>query len=311
MAGMTAADSITAASRTQAFTELQESVFYNNELFKLFEHVPMTGGATFNVKHHTTGVAATRYNEGDAAGVPGSQTYATASHPVAYYKRVIQITGHARDQLRNGSLGAAFFDQVALEGTTAMKEVVDLATTDMLGSGTTSPVGLQGLIDSTGTVAGIARSSNTWFAAYEVAIAGGTIALTDFDIVWANVHDAEYASPGIDLILTSWTQIRKVKGLGLNFGTSNPFGLNSTTGNVDLGLGYTGLSYAGAPFIPMRDLTNSVYLFLVRNEVKINVQRGMTVDPLAKTDDSDKFMMTWAGGISVLNPKHHGKLTGA
>lgn len=319
MPGMTAANDIAAALRTQAFAGVQEGIFYNNEVMTLFDRVPMTGGSTFNYKHHSAGATASTYVEGDALGSANTQTYATSQYQMTYYKRVIQITGHARDQLRNGSPGAAFFDQIALEAEYAMKEIVDLASTDMLGTGLTTPVGLQGICDSAGTLAGIDRSSATWFQAYEVDTAGSGLAMTDLDIVWGNVHDANYASPGINMILTSWTQVRIAKGLSTNWGSNNPYGLPNTTAPVDFGQGMgigagrgnTGMFYSGAPIIAVRDLTSTVWLFLRRENVRIAVQRGMTVDPLAKTDDSDKFLLTWAGAITADNPRYFAKLTGA
>jgi len=310
MAGLVASG-LTAALRTDAFAQLQESVFYNNEVFPLFERSSIPGGgSTFNVKHHVgANGSITTYSEGDAAGTPGTETYTTAQWPVQYYKGVIQITGHARDQARNDATGAVFFPQIANEMQLCLTALVDRASTDMLGTGLTAPVGLQGICDSAGTIAGIARSSNSWFAAYETAIAGGSYALSDLDIVWQNGSDADYAAK-FNLILTSWKQVRLSKGLSINFGSGTPFAMQPGQA-PNLGMDWGAMTYGPAQIKPMRDLTNSVYLFMAREEVKVLVMRDWQIDPLGKTDDSDKWLLTGAFGIAHLNPKHTAKLTGA
>lgn len=316
MAGLTAADSITAATHTQAFDQLQESVFYNNEVFRLFQTDRIRGGgATFNVKHHySANSSVTTFAEGDAAGVPGTESYITAQWPVQYYKGVMQVTGHARDYLKNDSPEAAFFPQIALEMQGLMKAMVDRASVDMIGTGTTAPVGIQGIVDDSGTVAGLLRSTYTWFAAQENAIAGSALAISDLDIIQRDVMDAE-AAGNPNMWLTSYTQIQKVQALGLR-----PVGTASTSpmsvvfqpgGKWDIGSDPNTLTWAGKPIVPLRDLTNSVWLYIQQDQFRIVVMREWKIEPLGKTDDSEKFLATYALGIACLNPKFNGKVTGA
>lgn len=313
MAGMTAASSIAAATHTKAFSELQESVWYNNEVMPLFPKMAIPGGgSTFNVKHHTAAnTSIAKYSEGDAVGAPGSETYATAQWPVQYYKGVIQITGHARDYLKDGNPDAAFFNQVAGEFTGVMKQVIDTATDDMQGTGLTAPTGIQGIIDSAGTVASVNRTSATWFQAHEAAIAGSATALSDVDILWQNVHgDSGHKSPGIDLIITGYTQRRILKVLAGQLGVSNnSFGINPS--GVGLDIGVPTLAYEGAPVVQWTGLNSaSVLLMLHSPDWLIAEMRSLRVEPLAKTDDSDKFLATWAGGLVCKQPKYQAKLTG-
>lgn len=311
MAGTVQA-SLTAALKTSAWPQLQESVFYNKEWIGNFERVRPTSDDDMRVKHHS-GANSTigTYSEGDAIGVAGSETYTTATWDCTYFKGVFSVTGHARDALNNDSSEAAFFPQISMQLTSLLDGLVDLAVTRMLGSATSGCLGIQTIVDSTGTVAGIDRSSDTWFASYEVDTAGSAYALTDLDIVWQNVHDAEYASPGIDSIFTSYKQIRLAKA-DLNPSVSTgtlPAGGFGTSYN--LGVPLSGFSYAGANIYGIRELTNTIWLFMVRNEHKIIVLRDWKVDELGKTDDSDKFLVTGAFGQMNLNPKHCAKLIGA
>lgn len=310
MAGMTAADSLTAVLRTQAFSDLQEGVYYNNELFPLLQRIPFTGGSTVNVKHHTAGnTSVATYSEGDAVGTPGTESYTTSSWTPTYFKASTQITGHARDQLRNGSPEAGFFDQISMELTNAMKAIVDKATTDILGA-TGSITDILDVIDDDTTCGGITRSSNSWFQSVENAIAAGSFALSDIDILWRDARDAENAA-NCDTYLTSWTQINKIKQLSALYGSSNPFAFASASGPVEVGPGWSGMTFAGVPITAVRNLTSSVHLMFERSAIGLGVQRDWQVDQLAKTDDSDKFMITGALCIVGVNPRKAAKLTGA
>src|SRR6185503_20565990 len=114
MAGLTAASSIADALKSQAVAGIVESLFTNNEVMSEFPMIEFTGGSTINIKHHYAGnTSVGTYSEGDAIGAPGSQSYITAQWPEQHYKGVIQITGHARDYLRDGSNSAAFYNQIA------------------------------------------------------------------------------------------------------------------------------------------------------------------------------------------------------
>lgn len=311
MAG-TVTSALTAALRTTAAPMLSEALFRNNELMPLFAPVGWEGGSTKNYKIHYGGNASVAtYAEGDALGTAGSQSYLTANFPEKHYRCLIQVTGHVYDQLQNGSPTAAFFNQVEKEFTYSIKDTVDLITTDMMGTGLTAPVGLQGIIDSAGTLAGIDPSTYTWWAAYEVAGAATTIAISDIDAALRNVRDPEYAAD-IDLILTSHKQAQKLKGVFGNAGTSNNSvrSLISAGGYIVNTGDYTDIGVGGIPVIPLRDLTNSIFLGVHRECIEVATQRPMRIEPLGKVDDSDKWLMTWAGGLTTTNRRHAFKITG-
>jgi len=309
MAGLTAASSIADALKTQAMSGVSEAIFRNQEVMGRFTRVPFTGGANLNVKLNYGGnTSVATYSEGDAAGVPGSQSYLTANFGAQYYKMGIQITGHARDQLRNGSPGAAFYNQIELEFTSGMKDLTDKISTDMLGTGLTPPVGIQGIVDSSGTLGGIAPGTYTWWAAYEAAGAATTIAISDLDGATQNSRDAEYAAD-ITEIWVSWKQQNKLKGVIGNPGVANNSVQIQTGQNINLTGTSQPITYDGLPIIPIRDLTNSIVLGLSMPELFLGVMRDYQVDPLGKTDDSDKFLVTCAFGLGTKNRKKHWKIT--
>jgi hypothetical protein len=310
MAG-TATAALTAALRTTAAAGLSEALFRNNELMPLFAPAGWEGGATKNYKIHYGGNSSvSTYAEGDALGVAGSQSYLTANFPEKHYRATISITGHVYDQTQGGNQTAVFFDQAEKEFTYATKDLVDLITTDMLGTGVTAPVGIQGIVDSAGTLAGIDPNTYTWWAAYENT-SSTTIAVADIDTALQNVRDPEYAA-NINLILTSHKQMMKAKGVFGNPGqTSNSVRTLVSAGGYVMNLvDYTNMAVGGIPVIPLRDLTNSIWMGVEREQIEIATQRPLNVVPLAKNDDSDRWLMTWAGGLTTRNRMKAFKLTG-
>lgn len=310
MAGLTAASSIADALKSQAMPGVVESLFKNDEVLVNFgTPVPFTGGATLNVKHHYAGnTSVTTYSEGDALGAAGSQSYITAQWGVAYYRAQIQITGHAEDQLKGGSNQAAFFDQIAMEFTMAGEDLRDRLSTDCLGTGLTAPVGIQGIVDSSGTIAGLNKSTYTWFQSYEVAGGTTTIAISDLDGAMQNSSDADYAAQ-VDQIWTSWKQKNKLKGVMGQVGAANNSYLQSPAGPLNTAGITSEMAYGNVPIKPMRDLTNSIFLGLTISTFFLGMMRDWKVDPLAKTDDSQKFLITGAFGLGCRNPKKSWKIT--
>jgi hypothetical protein len=310
MAGVTAAASIADALKSQALAGVQESLFKNNEVLGNFgTPVPFTGGATINLKHHYGGNSSvTTYSEGDALGAPGSQSYITAQWPATYYRAQIQITGHAVDQLQNGVSSTAFYDQLGLEFTMVAEDLTDRVSTDCLGTGLVAPVGIQGIVDSAGTIAGLNRSTYSWFQAYEVSGGTTTVAISDLDGAAQNSGDADYAAQ-VDVIWTSWKQKNKLKGVMGQVGVAGNSYLQSPSGPLNTAGITSDMFYGNVPIKPIRDLTNSIFLGLTMSTFGLGMMRDWKVEPLAKTDDSNKYLVTGAWGLFNRNPKKNWKVT--
>ncbi len=316
MAGMTAASSIADALRSQAVAGVVEALFLNNEVMGEFPMREFTGGSTINVKMHYAGNSSVgTYSEGDAIGVAGSQSYLTAQWPEQHYKCKIQITGHARDYLRNGSNQAAFFDQIGMEFDRAMNDLVNQVSQDMLGSGQTAPIGLLGIVSSTGTVASLSRTTYTWFQSYQAAGGATTIAIADLDSAMYNSTDASYAGQ-VNEVWCSWKQRAKLKGAIGNIGTTaSPVRIElnqNGAGPVTLNTGDVRdpMYYGGVEIKGKRNLSNSVFVGMTKPDFFIGRMRDWTVDQLGKVDDSDQFLVTGSFGLGCDNPKRSWKLTG-
>ncbi len=317
--GLTAATGITDALKSQAFPELQQAVFRNNEVFGLFEQIPWLGGTTFPVKIQYSGNGSFEtYTEGDAPPSPGVQSYITANFPEAHYHGMVQITGHAMDYTKGGSDAAVFFNLIVRELQDGLRDGVAKASVDMLGTGLTAPVGIQGIVDDAGTLAGLSRTTYTWWKAVENSGAATTLAISDLDILKQDIKDnVETGMPGNpNLVLCSFKQERIMRQIG-GFIPGNStattvvrtmMGANGPD-NMNLGFQSGGLKYGDAPIVPLHDLTNSIVLYIERETFKIAQLRPWTVDPLAKNDDTSKVYITAAFSLLCLRPRSNGKIT--
>lgn len=314
MPGMTAANDIADALRDQAVAGVVDTLHRNDEVLGEFKTRPFTGGSTINVKMHYAGnTSVGTYDEGDAIGEAGHQSYLTAMWPEKHYKLVVEITGHARDYTRNGSNQAVFFDQVGLEFEKGMKDLVHKVSTDALGTGTTAPVGIQGIVDDAGTVAGLSRATYTWFQAYEVAGTSTTVVVNDLTNALSTSQDAPYAA-NVDEIWTSWKQVGKLRIAMGNAGVANsPIRINvQGAGPVTLNSGSPAdpIYFGAVPVRPKRNLTNSIFLGLTKSEFFMGVMRDYTVKELGATGDSDRYLVTCAYGLGCDNPQKSWKVTG-
>lgn len=303
--------------KSQALPELQEDVYRNDEVFRLFPVRPWLGGTTYPIKHqYSNNGSFETYSEGDQPPSPQSQGYITANWPEAHYQGTGQITGHAVDYGMGGSPSAMFFDQIGREVSDAIKDGVNKAATDMIGSGLTAPVGILGIVDDAGTIAGLSRTTYTWFKAVENGPStGSSLLIVDLDTLQQDITDtAEDGNPGRpDRMLVSYKQERVGRSLGFIPGsTANslvvPIGPNGP--QINLGYQPGTLKYGGMDIVPLHGFTNSVACMIQSDQWFIAQLRPWTVDQLAKVDDSSKFYITAAFGLVCKRPRTGGKLTG-
>ena len=305
---MTAALSIADALKSQAVAGVTEALFRNSEVISEFPIIPFTGGSTINVKMHYAGNASVKsYVEGDAPGVAGSQSYLTALWPETHYWGVVGITGHAIDYTLNGSNEAVFYNQVAMEMSRIMPDITHQMSLDMLGTGQTAPIGIQGIVSSTGTIAGINRATFTWFAAYQVAGAATTIAASDLDLAMFNSSDATYAGM-VSEIWTSWKQSAKLKIVLGNAGVANNSIVVQNGQQVAIADVRDPQYYGSTVIKKKRNLTNSIFLGLTKEDFFIGQIRGWTVEPLARVDDSQRYLVTCGYSLGCRNPKRSFKV---
>lgn len=270
-----------------------------------------TGGAQplqWNVVTAANSSAET-FVEGQAAPVAGRQTYARASQAPTYFRVVAGYSGHVLDQQRNGG---TYDDPVAdaIERGTAdlMKKIEDSLV------GTTQDVGIQSIIDSDDTYAGLAPGSYNAWASKETGSVG-TLGVDDLEDLQAALAMSPYLSDP-DTILCAHTMIQNYTAtVGPSAGTSL-FRINAGQ-KFDAGvlggsmLAQGTVSFNGMPFVGISGLTNTVLLMLdSKSGIELVVHRDVEVQELARTSDDQNFQITMACMLRVQRRNAHGKLTG-
>jgi hypothetical protein len=291
------------------------TLFRNDEILGEFPHVPWLGGTTYPVKMHYAGNdTAVAYNEGDADGDAGVQSYLTAYWPEQHYRINTGVTGHVQDYTLNGNASAVFFNQLAEEVPRAVQDLVHKMSTDALGSGLTAPVGILGMIDNAGTLATIVRGTYTWFQAYEAAGASTTIAKEDLHDATYNNRDTTYDG-AVNEIWTSWYQGMKWKNaLGDASNAIGPIVVMSNGGPgpqpINPGSVTDDQWYGGTPIKKKKGLSNSVWLGLTKQDFKFAISRDWTAKALPFMADTERLQISYGLGFVCQSPKRSWKKTG-
>lgn len=290
----------------EIFQEGATTLWRNNAMLRLFgEPVDVMGDVPRWVVHYA-GQSVTEFSEGAAAPAAGSQSYTDAVLAWRYFGVTIRVTGHARDRLRAGNAAPGF--------GAALPEAMEKAQNDLIHGVSTSLMdnaagGLDNAVDSTGTYAGLARATYSWWAAYEASI--GTLAESDLETMFAALEDQPRITQGmgpVDMILTTRAVVTTLKGLGhTNAGHTM---IRTDMGQpLDLGYPTTGTSIQGVPVTVVPNLTSGTLLALRRNLFRILRVRDFRVEPLGKTGDYDEFWATCGFALQCRNPYPNGKLT--
>jgi hypothetical protein len=282
--------------RTKSESGFVDAVFRNNS-FLMYFGAPAAQGGDTNIrwKVNSAGNTSTEvFTEGLPQPAAGNQSYVTAAVAPNYFRAMLQITGHARDALQS-----AWFDAIAEETLLARADVVDLITTTAM-SGTN---GIETMIDSTTTYAGIARGAAAYWESTETAVAG-PLAVSDLEDLLETIRDNDKGGNPTHIFgpLNQVTNFARLSG--------TPYVQNG--GPADKGQHLMGPSFAGRPFIGLPDFTNDVIVMADMRPGNFGMyqQRAWDVKAMAPSGDSDVMQLSWAGLPICRQPKFQGKLTG-
>lgn len=277
----------------------------------LFPAISSNGGTSVSWKIHDTGQTASVYTEGAATAAAGNQTYKEPSQSYVYMRVMTEWTGHLVDALRDPSM---YFDAIAAEIQLAQADLMNLANTSFLGS----TYGIENIVDSTSTLAGISRiSSPSYFSSQEVAHAGVlTLAgLEDLAEILSNASIGGFR-PGMRCLLAAPNQCTNYSRLPGVVGASNG-GVrvvhnNSGATSLDLGFDMSGLTFQGAPIISTPGLTNTIWILMDATPGTWNlvVHRPFKTDYQGRVGDGDSYAHTFAAALIGRRPRLSGKLTG-
>lgn len=232
--------------------------------------------------------------EGQAVPAPGKQVYTRASISPFYERVAVGVTGHARDQIRNGGTITDAEKDELTKGTADLYRAIE---GQLLGS--TQDRGIASVIDSADTYAGIDPGTITETAAYESAV-GGALTFSVLETLWETmVGNPRNAKPSF--ILCRENQINNYLALaGLSGSGVGVFRQDLASGGaVDYGLFKNPVSYNGAMFQLVRDLLTTEMYFLDlgtdKKDFGLCEVRPIQVDQLGKVDDGDRSVISWAG----------------
>lgn len=290
----------------EIFREGADVLWRNDAMLRLFGDPIDQQGDVPRWGVHYAGQTATEYSEGAAAPAAGSQSYADAVLAWRYFAVTVRVTGHAMDRLRPGNAIAGFQAALPEAISKGQRDLVHGVSTALMDN---AAGGLDNAIDSTGTYAGLLRSSYAWWASYEQSI--GTLAESDLETMFAALEDQPRITSGIgpvDMILTTRAVVTTLKGLGhTNAGYTM---IRTDMGNpINLGYPTSGTSIQGVPVTVVPNLTSGTLLALRRNMFHVLRIRDFTTEPLGKTGDYQEFLMTCGFALQCENPYPQGKLT--
>ena len=254
-----------------------------------FGTVPSLGGDSIDWKINYAGSdSAETFSEGDAAPAASYQSYVDATLGHNHFQNTVQISGHAKDALKNGYFDGAIKEIQGgvsalghLVETTIMADIVDAIDDDTTYAGLTrATYGLASFVQAGGSVAlTVEMLENCWEA---MLLDGRTVDMSDF--LW-------FCSPEQDMAYQ-----RAADGLG-------GINLNLEMGSqLDVGRAQSSRSFNGKPIVVFSTLTNTYVFGTKKSDILIEEARPLTIEALGKTDDTDKFLITWAGKGAHLDP---------
>ena len=292
MAGETTTTQAAAIAKT--YQPMLEKTFYDGlPILTHFGMQPALDAAATNIIFHYAGnTSAQTYSEGDAAPAPGTES--TVQGTVAHnsLQATVKVSGHLKDSMRYGQRYYNALD-LAMEGAvnalmhkveeTLMAQFIDAIDDDTSYAGLTRAT--YGLACAVTDASSAALTMNMLEEAWEdVSIDGRVVDKTDFELY----SSAEQ--------LTAYT--RAASGLGGNY-VYQQLG----QGTFDAGRIQSSIAFNGAPWVVLPTLTNTYVFGCRRSDVMIEEARPLTIEPLAKVDDTDTWLLTWRGGLVHKNPK--------
>lgn len=296
--------------------------FVNRELFNIYKTIGVpeltqTGGSAveWRVNRATGNSSVEVFSEGQAPLASGSQTWAAPSLSFVYHRGIVQISGHAMDQLKSTYLPELTADSLMGEISGVMDDLEDLYNTTFLGS---TNNGMLIAVDSTGTYASLARASVTDWASAETAV-GGVLTVAALSGLAETLRDNDRGAH-LEAIIMPHNQITNYQALvGPENATdaAKMVRYQSAAGGgpvtADVGFEIMKSSFNQIPIYGCPDLTDTEILYLsdIKKTWRVVTTRPWHTRDLSINDDSAARKQISIGLTPVcLNPRLQGKLSG-
>ena len=258
---------------------------------------PNLAGKTIDWKINYAGNAGSIVNEGDALPEAGNQTFADMSVSHVTATNVVQITSQAKAAMKNGH-----FDGVKAEldgGLSGLNHKIEEKFISLL----------EAAINDDASYGGQTRS--TVHADSDVT-AGGTAANTlanmsemyetlQIDPRAVIYNPADHIITSAPQQLTAYTEIGGALtyvGDDESSGVNRPYVTNQTDASFDAGLLKHVPFYNKIPWITLPTHTNTLVFLWKRSDIIMEESQSVLLEPLGKTDLSDKWVFSWIGGLA-------------
>jgi hypothetical protein len=184
------------------------------------------------------------------------------------------------------------------------KRMSEDAYSDGTGNGGLNLTGLEAIVDSTTTVAGLAPSTFSWWASTETG--SGSFAAQGINDMRTIYNTLSFGNDKPDIIFTTQTVFEYYeKALQPQ---------ERFVGNAAADAGFMNLTFKNVPVIFDRDCTSGVMYFLNSKYVALKVHRDadMKSSPFVEPENQDvtTSKMIWQGNMTTNNRRRLGKLTG-
>jgi hypothetical protein len=307
MAGATTT-TLATAIQTIFAPQMRKTFYEGTPLMRLLGIRPSLGGDSHDWKVNYAGNAGRSYSEGDAPGPAGNQAFADLSLAHSNFDNTVQISGHARDAMKNGYFNGV--EKEMMGGISGLMHTVETAMVTQF---------IAAINDDT-TYAGQTRT--TVHTDSDVT-AGGTAALTlamlseMYETLTLDPRAVEYNNPKEFGIISSQEQLTAYTEIGTGItqvgstdatGPNYPYATMSTDQILDAGKLKHTVEYNRIPWFVVPTMTNT-YVFLTKMaDVFIEESRSLTIDPLGKIDDTDRWLLTWGGVLVHEDPYRAGRI---
>ena len=274
--------------------------------------MPLKGSYPLKWNLNTVGITAVLFDSSTPIPATQNQTSQQASLSPFGVMAAIGVSGEVRDQVNNGGTSE---DAVKLELDKGKQDCALLIESTLLGSA--QDKGIASIVDDSDTYAGLAPGSVTQWKSQENT-STGTLTLSAFQTLYRQLFSSpRAASP--DVILADITQVMNyvnLQGPSATTGLVAKRELTAGGGPWDMGVFTIEQmpSFSGIPFRAIRGLTVSeIYMLdMGKNpdDFCLIQVRDFTVEPTAKLNDGNQWVMTWRGMLKVKNRRRQGKMTG-
>lgn len=302
---------LTSAFTSQPFGAVVDAVIRESKIINLLPEVPWpAGNTTVRVEHLYAGHTVSSYVEGDPPPASSNQSYVDSRWGETHAHMKLKITGHAED-FNTGN--AVWYDKIARDSADAVRQMIYFYEQRFCGASTSGALGVRTIVDSSGTVATIDRSTNTWFRSAERTPQAGTntpLTITDMDLL---KRDVRARDGQVSVVLVNDGLLPVMRGLGFIPGAeSNSVRVQMGENGPSVQLGYdeTAMKYGTAPIVDSINLTSSELLMLDLRSWYRTTLRPVRFEVLGKAGDYKEVYVTMAMGWGCKRPDQQGKLTG-